>query len=68
MFDQNEFRKYAVKHRGINGLTFDQYAGHVNASERRACRQGLERPSGVGSRPARRQLRPRARRGNLRRH
>ncbi len=32
MFDQNEFRKYAVKHRGINGLTFDQYAGHVNAS------------------------------------
>ncbi len=32
MFDQNEFRKYAVKHRGINGLTFDQYTGHVNSS------------------------------------
>jgi ATP-dependent Clp protease protease subunit len=26
MFDQNEFRKYAVKHHGINSLTFDQYS------------------------------------------
>ncbi len=25
MFDQNEFRKYAVKHQGINGLVYDQY-------------------------------------------
>lgn len=25
MFDHNEFRKYAVKHRGINSLTYDQY-------------------------------------------
>ncbi len=26
MFDNNEFRKYAVKHRGINGGTFDAYS------------------------------------------
>jgi len=26
MFDQNEFRKYAVKHHGINSITFDQYS------------------------------------------
>jgi ATP-dependent Clp protease protease subunit len=26
MFDQNEFRKYAVKHHGISSLTFDQYS------------------------------------------
>ncbi|MFY9308777.1 MAG: ATP-dependent Clp endopeptidase proteolytic subunit ClpP [Bacteroidia bacterium] len=26
MFDNNEFRKYAVKHRGINGATFDAYS------------------------------------------
>jgi ATP-dependent Clp protease protease subunit len=32
MFDQKDFRNYAVKHRGINGLTFDQYSAHVNAS------------------------------------
>jgi ATP-dependent Clp protease protease subunit len=25
MFDNNEFRKYAVKHHGINSLTYDQY-------------------------------------------
>jgi ATP-dependent Clp protease protease subunit len=29
MFDQNEFRKYAVKHRGINSLTYDQYVSAV---------------------------------------
>jgi len=32
MFDQNEFRKYAVKHRGVNGLAFDQYSAHINSS------------------------------------
>lgn len=26
MFDNNEFRKYAVKHRGISGSTFDSYS------------------------------------------
>ena len=26
MMNKDEFRKYAVKHRGINGLAFDQYA------------------------------------------
>lgn len=26
MFDNNEFRKYAVKHRGISGSTFDAYS------------------------------------------
>lgn len=30
MFDQNEFRKYAIKHQGISSNTFDQYANHVN--------------------------------------
>ncbi len=28
MFDKNEFRKYAVKHRGISGSTFDSYSKH----------------------------------------
>lgn len=28
--DQNEFRKYAVKHRGINSTTYDQYASAVS--------------------------------------
>src|SRR5436190_7507169 len=26
MFDQNEFRKYAIKHKGINSNVFDKYA------------------------------------------
>jgi len=26
MFDQNEFRKYAIKHKGINSNAFDKYA------------------------------------------
>lgn len=29
MFDQNEFRKYAVKHHGINSLTYDQYSSAI---------------------------------------
>lgn len=29
--DPNEFRKYAVKHRGISGNTFDSYASYVSA-------------------------------------
>ncbi|MGQ0829758.1 MAG: ATP-dependent Clp endopeptidase proteolytic subunit ClpP [Bacteroidota bacterium] len=28
MFDNNEFRKYAVKHKGISGNTFDAYTRH----------------------------------------
>src|SRR3954470_23570988 len=28
MFDNNEFRKYAVKHKGISGNTFDAYTKH----------------------------------------
>jgi ATP-dependent Clp protease protease subunit len=28
MFDNNEFRKYAIKHRGISGSTFDSYSKH----------------------------------------
>jgi ATP-dependent Clp protease, protease subunit len=28
--NQNEFRKYAIKHRGISSNTFDQYATHIN--------------------------------------
>ncbi len=30
MFDQNEFRKYAIKHQGISSNTFDNYARHMN--------------------------------------
>lgn len=30
MSNQNEFRKYAVKHRGINSLAYDQYAAAVS--------------------------------------
>jgi ATP-dependent Clp protease, protease subunit len=28
--NNNEFRKYAIKHRGISSNTFDQYANHVS--------------------------------------
>jgi len=31
MFDQNEFRKYAVKHQGINGLVYDQYTSALGS-------------------------------------
>jgi len=31
MFDQNEFRKYAIKHQGISSNTFDNYAKHMSA-------------------------------------
>jgi ATP-dependent Clp protease protease subunit len=31
MFDNNEFRKYATKHRGINSLTYDSYANHITS-------------------------------------
>ncbi|MBC7861808.1 MAG: ATP-dependent Clp protease proteolytic subunit, partial [Bacteroidia bacterium] len=29
MFDQNEFRKYATKHRGISSLTLDSYTSSM---------------------------------------
>ncbi len=29
MFDNNEFRKYATKHRGINSLTYDRYVSSL---------------------------------------
>jgi len=29
MIDKEEFRIYAVHHRGVNGLAFDQYTQHV---------------------------------------
>src|SRR6202007_91937 len=32
MFDNNEFRKYATKHVGINSTTFDSYASRINSS------------------------------------
>ena len=32
MFDNNEFRKYATKHRGINGLVYDSYSNHITSS------------------------------------
>ncbi len=28
--DHNEFRKYAIKHKGISSNTFDSYAAHIN--------------------------------------
>lgn len=30
MFDQNEFRKYAIKHQGISSNTYDAYAKHMS--------------------------------------
>lgn len=30
--DNNEFRKYAIKHQGISSNTFDSYAAHVSAN------------------------------------
>jgi ATP-dependent Clp protease protease subunit len=34
MFDHNEFRKYAVKHHGINSMTFDSYASSITSMPR----------------------------------
>lgn len=34
MFDQNEFKKYAVGHKGINSLTFDSYASSITSIPR----------------------------------
>ena len=31
MINREEFRKYAVKHQGINGLAFDQYTGYFDS-------------------------------------
>lgn len=30
MFDQNEFRKYAIKHKGISSLTYDSYTSAIS--------------------------------------
>lgn len=32
MFDNNEFRKYATKHMGINSLTYDSYTSRISSS------------------------------------
>jgi ATP-dependent Clp protease protease subunit len=32
MFDNNEFRKYATKHAGINSLTYDSYTSRFQSS------------------------------------
>ena len=34
MFDQNEFRKYATKHRGISSLNYERYTSLANAAVR----------------------------------
>ena len=34
MFDQNEFKKYATKHVGINSLTYDSYASAISTGIR----------------------------------
>lgn len=34
MFDQNEFRKYATKHRGISSLNYERYSSIANAAIR----------------------------------
>lgn len=34
MFDQNEFKKYATKHVGINSLTYDSYASVISTGIR----------------------------------
>lgn len=32
MIDQNEFRKFAIKHQGISSNTFDAYSNHINTT------------------------------------
>ncbi|MEO6304993.1 MAG: ATP-dependent Clp protease proteolytic subunit, partial [Bacteroidia bacterium] len=32
MFDNNEFKKYATKHVGINSLTYDSYTSRIQSS------------------------------------
>jgi ATP-dependent Clp protease, protease subunit len=32
MFNQDEFRKYAVKHRGISGSNYDRFTSHFNGN------------------------------------
>ena len=32
MFDNNEFKKYATKHMGINSLTYDSYSSRITSS------------------------------------
>jgi ATP-dependent Clp protease, protease subunit len=32
MFDNNEFKKYATKHAGINSLTYDSYTSRISSS------------------------------------
>lgn len=34
MFDKNEFRKYAIKHRGISSITYDSYTKLTSAAVR----------------------------------
>src|ERR1039458_10585307 len=34
MFDQNEFRKYATKHKGISSLNYDRYTSLSNTAIR----------------------------------
>lgn len=31
MFDQDEFRKYAIKHQGISSATYDKYTSVLNS-------------------------------------
>ena len=32
MFDNNEFKKYATKHAGINSLTYESYTSRIQSS------------------------------------
>lgn len=47
--DQNEFRKYAIKHKGISSNTFDAYARHFNGTTGLTPYIIEERPLNVAS-------------------
>lgn len=47
--DPNEFRKYAIKHRGISSLTYDSYAASINQPTNLTPYIIEERPMNVAS-------------------
>ncbi len=46
MFDNNEFRKFAVKGQNINGLAFDEYTKHISNEAEKIVQNNLGNPFG----------------------
>lgn len=46
MFDNNEFRKFAVKGQNINGLAFDEYTKHISNEAEKIVQNNLGNPLG----------------------